>query len=93
MIRGHRTGPWPHFARSSHARIAAASGSSGDVSHSVRSSFPRLRLVEVTIAGFRSSSAGGAGGKSAGLATRFRTIAGPVIATAAYRFFGGRLGR
>ena len=72
--RGHLAGPWPHFARSSHAPIrAVASGSSlGSVACSVRRSLARLRLLVVTIADFaagggdgrRSSFAGGGGAGS-----------------------------
>jgi hypothetical protein len=94
-------GPLPHFARSSHARIrAAASSSSGR--RSARRSFPRLRLVVVTIAAFAAGGAGRgavssmAGGGVAGgsvfwlLADRAATIAGTWSATAS-RFRGGGL--
>lgn len=77
---------------------ASAAGSSGSAARSsARSSFVRLRLVVVTIAGLGSSLAGvgsstRSGGTTAAGLPRFRTTAGTAIATA-FRFFGGRLGR
>jgi hypothetical protein len=95
-------GPWPHFARSSHARIAvSASGSSGSGSAgSARCNRARLRLMEVAIADF-AAGAGGAGcrhwremelpalARQVAALPRFRTIAGPVSATAFCCLGGG----
>ena len=71
--RGHLAGPWPHFARSSHARL----GIVGLRSSSARSSFVSLRLVVVTIAGLGSSltrvgSSTRSGGTTAAGLPRFR---------------------
>ena len=63
----HPAGPLPHFARSSHARIAAsASGSagSGSAACSALRSLVRLRPIEVAIAGFAAAGAGLAGASS-----------------------------